>query len=182
MQRTVDEINYCLTYKKVKNINLRVGSDGAVSVSAPKRVSMAQIDAFVAARAQWIARAQRKMEEREPFTDCYSNAECLAFFGAVNKRIYAQFADLLPHMPALRVRLMKSRWGVCHPKGGYITLNKQLMEKPLAALEYVMMHEYVHFLHPNHQAGFHQEMARRMPDYKKRRAMLYEKAVQKETI
>ena len=46
------------------------------------------------------------------------------------------------------------------------------MGKPRAALEYVVLHEYVHFLHPNHQAGFHAEMARLMPDYLARRALL----------
>ena len=46
------------------------------------------------------------------------------------------------------------------------------MEKPLPAQEYVVLHEYVHFLHPNHGPAFHAEMARLMPDDKARRRLL----------
>ena len=87
-------------------------------------------------------------------------------------RIYPLFARLLPEKPELRVRWMKSRWGVCCPAKNRITLNKQLMGKPRAAMEYVVLHEYVHFLHPDHQAGFHAEMAKWMPDYRERRKLL----------
>ncbi len=104
--------------------------------------------------------------------DSYTDEECQRVFGEVSDRIYPLFAAYLPAQPALRVRWMKSRWGVCHVAKNYITLNKQLMGKPRAALEYVVLHEYVHFLHPNHQAGFHAEMARLMPDYLARRALL----------
>ena len=54
MQRRAGEIEYELTYKKVKNLNLRVQSDGAVAVSAPMRVPLHEIDRFVLSRAGWI--------------------------------------------------------------------------------------------------------------------------------
>ena len=40
-------IFYELTRKAVKNLNLRVREDGSVSVSAPPRASLAQIQRFV---------------------------------------------------------------------------------------------------------------------------------------
>ncbi len=161
-QRTVGSITYELTRKRVKNLNLRVGEGGAVRVSAPARTPLREIDRFVASHEAWIEQVQ----------DSYTDEECQRVFGEVSDRIYPLFAAYLPAQPALRVRWMKSRWGVCHVAKNYITLNKQLMGKPRAALEYVVLHEYVHFLHPNHQAGFHAEMARLMPDYLARRALL----------
>ena len=69
---------------------------------------------------------------------------------------------------------MKSRWGSCNPGKRVITLNKRLLSYPPEALEYVVLHEYVHFLHPNHQKGFYELLGRLMPDYAQRRALLKE--------
>ena len=57
MIRTAGGVEYELTYKRVKNLNLRVGEDGSVRVSAARRVPLRQIDAFVQAHAGWIKRA-----------------------------------------------------------------------------------------------------------------------------
>lgn len=57
---------YELTWKAVKNLNLRVRPDGSVAVSAPTGTSLARIDAFVAARAGWILQARRRIQARRP--------------------------------------------------------------------------------------------------------------------
>lgn len=59
-------IFYELARKKVKNLNLRVRPDGSVAVSVPAGVSLAQADAFVASRAEWILRAIRNLEAHRP--------------------------------------------------------------------------------------------------------------------
>ena len=176
MTRTAGGVEYELTRKAVKNLNLRVRADGTVHVSAPRRTPLSEVDGFVAGRAAWIARARERLAahavEAEAAREAYTDAECLEAFTEVSDRIYPLFARLLPEKPELRVRWMKSRWGVCCPAKNRITLNKQLMGKPRAAVEYVVLHEYVHFLHPDHQAGFHAEMAKWMPDYRERRKLL----------
>ncbi|MCI8492845.1 DUF45 domain-containing protein [Anaerotruncus colihominis] len=175
LMRTAKGMEYELTYKRVKNLNLRVGEDGSVRVSAARRVPLWQIDAFVQARAGWIEQARERVRLRAQqmySSAAYTDEECLAVFCAVSDRIYPLFASVLPQKPEIRVRRMKSRWGVCNPARCRITLNTQLMDRPAAAVEYVVLHEYVHFLHPNHQKGFHDMMARLMPDYKMRRKLL----------
>lgn len=58
-----------LTRKRVRNINLRVQSDGRVCVSAAPKVPLARIEAFVNEKREWIERArgrvagQREMQE-----------------------------------------------------------------------------------------------------------------------
>ena len=54
-------VEYELTVKKVKNINLRLSPQGAVRVSAPRRVPVGEIDRFVASRAGWIDAARRRL-------------------------------------------------------------------------------------------------------------------------
>ena len=62
-------IFYELTRKAVKNLNLRVREDGSVSVSAPPRASLAQIQRFVSQRGEWIVQARRRAASRAPAPD-----------------------------------------------------------------------------------------------------------------
>lgn len=167
MIREIDGVRYTLTYKSVKNINLRLRQDGSVHVSAARHVPIEKIDAFVASKKQWL------QKPRAPLSPVpYSQDECLKVFAPVFDACYGLFADRLKAKPFLKIRFMKTRWGVCHVTKNAITLNAALMEKPLAALEYVVAHEYTHLLYPNHQKEFHDHMAMIMPDYKERRKML----------
>lgn len=170
----VGGIPYELTRKRVRNLNVRIRTDGSVAVSAPLRMPQREIEAFLHSKAGWIAQNRAKMLERPAETPCrYTKEECLALFTPVSDAIFPLFADVLGgQKPLLRVREMKTRWGVCNPKKRTITLNTRLAEKPPAALEYVVLHEYVHFLHPDHQSGFHAEMGRLMPDYRQRLRLL----------
>lgn len=173
MIRTVGTIEYQLTYKKVKNLNMRLHADSTIHVSAPKRVPLSEIDRFVASKEQWIMRAKKRLQNQIVIPkNQHSNEECLALFTKISDQIYPMFAAQIGEKPELRVRWMKTRWGVCYPAKHRITLNQQLYEKPLAAIEYIIVHEYMHFLYPNHQKEFHEAMKAAMPDYKIRRNLL----------
>lgn len=179
MQRTIHTKNgtipYELTWKRVKNINLRI-TDGRVLLSAPQGVPVEHLDALVQKRADWIVQAvgrQERRQEEAQRVQQHSDVKCLAYFEQIRQGMAPLLEDLAPLDVPLKVRTMKSRWGVCHLKSRTITLNRLLMEVPRAAAEYVLLHEYVHFRHPDHQAGFHAEMAKRMPDYRVRRRLLY---------
>ena len=67
---------------------------------------------------------------------------------------------------------MRSRWGSCIPSKKILTFNVHLMEYPMPAAEYVVAHEFTHFLQANHSARFYEELARYMPDYKQREKLL----------
>ena len=74
--------------------------------------------------------------------------------------------------PELRLRRMKSQWGNCHWRQGYITLNTALARCPETLRDYVALHELVHFVHPDHGPGFYGLMDRLMPDWRQRRKEL----------
>lgn len=57
--RAAGGVRYEFKRKRVKNINLRVRADGSVAVSAPLGAPLAQVDAFVGARARSCARRGR---------------------------------------------------------------------------------------------------------------------------
>lgn len=60
IESTEGVLTYELVYKQVKNLNLRVKPDGAIMVSAPRRVSGQYVDNFVQKRAAWIRAAQER--------------------------------------------------------------------------------------------------------------------------
>lgn len=165
-------MDYKLTRKRnMKRIVLRV-RDGAVLVSAPPRVSKKLIDEFVQSKQKWINEQLAKPPTpRHKFKE-FTDSECLAKFNQIAATVYPLVAGKIKPQPQLHVKNYKSRWGVCCHKRGYIILNKQLFAQPTPAIEYVILHEYIHFLAPNHGAKFHKIMASLMPDYKERSRML----------
>ena len=70
--------------------------------------------------------------------------------------------------PQIKIRDMKSRWGSCTPAKNSITLNKKLIHYPFEFIEYVVLHEFVHFIQPNHSQAFYHIIENYMPDYKER--------------
>ena len=57
-RRVAGGVEYELTRRRVRNLNIRVRTDGSVAVSAPRRVPLSSVDAFVAAHAGWVAAAE----------------------------------------------------------------------------------------------------------------------------
>ena len=93
-------------------------------------------------------------------------------FLEICKEIYPLFKPLGVKYPLVKIRNMKSRWGSCQPQRGIITLNGKMIAAPREAIEYVVLHEFAHFIHPNHSKDFYGLVEQLMPDWKARKAML----------
>lgn len=85
---------------------------------------------------------------------------------------YPRFQKYGIDFPIVRFRNMVSRWGSCQPKRCVLTFNYALVEAPISCIEYVVMHEFCHFLQPNHSRKFYQLLAMFMPDWKERKRIL----------
>lgn len=70
------------------------------------------------------------------------------------------------------VRRMKTRWGSCTADTRTIHLNTELAKKPLACLDYIILHEMVHLIEPNHGDRFKALMDRYMPGWRVHRSEL----------
>ena len=73
---------------------------------------------------------------------------------------------------SVKIRQMKTRWGSCNPYKSYINLNIELIKKPKACIEYVVFHELVHLLYPDHSKKFYDYLTLYMPDWQKRKEIL----------
>lgn len=76
--------------------------------------------------------------------------------------------------PRISVRKMKTMWGSCTSSRGTIRFNYHLYSAPPACVDYVVLHELAHLLHPNHGQGFKSFLTKHMPDWKMRKKMLGE--------
>lgn len=70
------------------------------------------------------------------------------------------------------LRRMKSRWGSCNHRTRHIRLNTELVTKPRHMLEYVLVHEMVHLIVPNHGTRFVALMDKHYPSWREERAAL----------
>lgn len=86
---------------------------------------------------------------------------------------YYVFDEKIPY-PILKVRSMKTRWGVCNKRDNSVTLNLELIKKDHKYLNYVIVHELSHFVHFNHSKKFWQTVEKYCPEYKKVRKELKE--------
>ena len=74
--------------------------------------------------------------------------------------------------PLLITKDIHTRWGSCSKRTQNIILNKKLIEVPRPCIEYVVLHEFCHFLHPNHSHQFYEFVAMLMPDWMGRKELL----------
>ena len=86
---------------------------------------------------------------------------------------YQLFNENIPY-PKLKIRNMKTRWGVCNRSNFTVTLNSKLIRYSLEKLDYVIIHELSHFVHFNHSSAFWKIVSKYCPNYKMLRKQLNE--------
>jgi len=67
--------------------------------------------------------------------------------------------------PPLGIRYMRARWGSYSRKSG-ITLNTRLVKASRTCIDYVMIHELCHAVHPGHGKDFRSLFGKILPDWK----------------
>lgn len=75
---------------------------------------------------------------------------------------------------AFEVRKMRTRWGACNAGKRRICFNLALARVPIRCIEYVVVHEIVHLVVPNHSRLFERMMDRRLPRWREARKELNE--------
>ncbi len=75
-------------------------------------------------------------------------------------------------VPRVTIRRMTTRWGSCNTRTRRITLNLDLATKDPSLLEYVVVHEMIHYFEPGHGRRFQTLMDRHLPDWRERRTRL----------
>ena len=69
-------------------------------------------------------------------------------------------------MPKLKIRKMKSRWGVYNRVKHSVTLNSELIKYNVRCLDYVIVHELSHVIHFDHSKNFWSLVGKYCNNYK----------------
>lgn len=85
--------------------------------------------------------------------------------------IYVPTFKKLPKF-RLRIRNMKTRWGVCNKGSMTVTLNSRLIHYDDNCIDYVIVHELSHFEHMDHSRAFWKCVEEHYPNYKSARKEL----------
>jgi predicted metal-dependent hydrolase len=89
----------------------------------------------------------------------------------VAERILHSTTWLNVAIPPITIRTMRQRWGST-TSAGRILFNIDLVKVPLGCIEYVVAHELVHLVIPNHGPAFWRMLTRCLPEWKKWRERL----------
>lgn len=98
--------------------------------------------------------------------------ESLSFLEKRVAEYYPVIKKYDKHLPKVQIRKMKTLWGSCSVKREVITFNQYLIKAKPACIDYVVLHELVHFIYPNHSKQFYDFLSIYMPDWKERKKIL----------
>ena len=191
-----------ITKKRIKNIYFRVKEDLKIYVNCSYLCSNSYIEKLLIKNEKDIIKMYNNMKNKVSDNNIYYLGEklefietkkvkidnsyaygpsiekvneyleknSLKFFEARLHRIMIEFKDLPKFR--LRIRKMKTRWGVCNKSSMTVTLNTELIHKDVSLIDYVIIHELCHFKHMNHSAAFWNEVEKYYPYYKLARKRL----------
>ena len=102
---------------------------------------------------------------------------CESKIMSICKNTFVLFERYDLSFPEIRFRYMVSCWGNCRPWQNVLTFNKRLIEAPETCVEYVVMHEFIHFLQADHSKRFYALLTKFMPDWKERVRLLKKQGI-----
>lgn len=134
--------------------------EGRVVVRVPARMSKAELDRMVPGL---VRRVMAKQQRSAPSDD-----ELMARAQLLSRR----HLDARAVPTSVRwVGNQHRRWGSCTTTTGQIRLSDRLQRMPQYVIDYVLVHELTHLLHPDHGPAF-KAMAARYPQGERAEAFL----------
>ena len=146
--------------KNVKKMSKKKENDGKTIILGEK------YDIIIMNNMQEIDYQNKKI-----YVDSISKCDSLLkkemqkLFEARLKYNYDLFEERIK-FPSLRIRKMKTRWGVCNRRDTRVTLNSELFKYGIEELDYVIIHELSHLVFFNHSKDFWNLVSKYCPNYK----------------
>lgn len=157
----VDEIQYEITYSKIKNVYIQV-KEGKVIIKAPKRITKKELEKIIENKKEWIKKSLKKSKQKQEKINKYTDEELKKI---VEKQANALIKEtgLIPNK--IRIRDIKYAWGTCSANKN-ITINYKLIKYSEQAIKYVILHELCHLKYMDHSKEFWGLIEKYMPNYK----------------
>lgn len=173
-ENVIDDVPIDVVRKRIRRINVRIGSDGRVHLSVPKYwATLADGEAFLREHWDWVLKTRAKClsapaASREPVTD-FERRTLMVTLDELNGLWTERLQEAGVRW---KTRTMKTLWGSCHWRKRLITYSTELARAPRDLVEYVVVHELTHLQAHDHGPRFYALMDARLPDWKVRRTRL----------
>jgi predicted metal-dependent hydrolase len=103
---------------------------------------------------EWIDHMLERLRRREARDGRASDAALRARAVRLAKRYYADHPECASPASVKWVDNQQRRWGSCTPDDGTIRLSRRLTMMPSWVIDYVLLHELAHLVHPDHSRSF----------------------------
>lgn len=168
---------YKLIRSDRKTLAIEITGAGELLVRAPRRLSAVRIERFLTEKQDWIAAHRALAEQRAalPERQPVSAEERERLFREAERilpervRYWSERMGLKP--TGIRITGAEKRFGSCSSENS-LCFSYRLMRYPMEAVDYVAVHELAHIRHHNHSKDFYALVARYLPDYREREAIL----------
>ena len=165
-------MTYAILRSRRRTMCLEISRDGKVAVRAPLAMPLDRIEAFVASRTDWI---QKHLAALPPPPPMLTAEEIKTLRTRAQQYLPERVAFYSPRMgltpTSIKITSAKHRFGSCSAQNG-LCFSLYLMQYPVEAIDYVVVHELAHIRHHNHSTAFYDLVATYLPDHKARRALL----------
>ncbi len=170
-------MNYELKRSNRKSVSIQITKDCSVLVKAPLLLSKKTIDDFVEKHNDWILQhieIQKELNKNAKPEPTQQEIKLLKqqakeyIFPKVEE--YAKIMGL--EYGTLKITSAKTRYGSCGVQSHNLCFSYKLIDKPKEAVDYVIVHELAHIVHPDHSREFYNYIEKYMPDYKQRVKLL----------
>ena len=167
-------MEYTLIRSGRKTLAAEITRGGEIIVRAPYKMSLGYIEKFLAKNETRILKASESAKNATPSYSC-NDAQASELIKKANEIIPQKveyYADIMNVEPkGVRITSAQKRFGSCSNQGR-LCFSFNLMQYPEEAIDYVVVHELAHLIELNHGKKFWDLVARYMPDYKRRKALL----------
>lgn len=118
-----------------------------------------------------IRNPENKKQKAKLLKIWYRNKALESFNSSLN-RVHKIISKYNVEKPEIAILSMRKRWGSCVGDKKKIILNLDLIHAPKFCIDYVVLHELIHFKYKNHDKKFFDLLNVLMPDWKRRKEIL----------
>lgn len=167
-------VEYIVLRSERKTAAIEINREKGVILRLPLSFSESDIPNIILQNKAWIL---SKLEKQStlPLKPVYDEKERKILKKKAKEIIapivlkYSEIMKLYP--TAVKINFAKTRFGSCSPKNS-INFSAYLLNCPLDAVEYVVVHELAHIKYKNHSKEFYILIEKYLPDYKDRIKLL----------
>ena len=178
----IGEYEVIVKRKKIKNLYVRAINEHTLFITCPNSQKDKEIKDFILNNKNRIDRIVKDTIEKARNSKIYRGGNVFYIFGdpitidpneniellykklnrtllSIGNEYLNKYMPMLKDYgyhwtPVLKIRKMKSKWGVCYTSKNTIYLSTYLVHYPNEYIECIVLHEMCHFIVPNHSKRF----------------------------